>query len=159
VFIVDLHTLQTVNFLNTVYDIFLYSSWSFDRQDIARRDLSIRQRHTCFDKVIVLYKDVLRKRYQVFLHLSVTGLDRNLTVTTLHTAQRHDAIKLRHHSWVGRITCLKQFGHTWKTSCDISCLTGRTWDLDQYSSFFHFLPIGNRYVRSYRNVVRTNDLA
>src|SRR5690606_19781203 len=80
VLIVDFHPLQAVNLLDTVDNIFLYSSWSFDRQNIPRRNLSVRQRHTCFDKVIVLNKDVLRKWNQVFLHLTVTWLDRNLTI-------------------------------------------------------------------------------
>ena len=46
VLIINLHTLQTVNVLNLVHNIFLHGRRTFDSQDVRRCDSTVRQRST-----------------------------------------------------------------------------------------------------------------
>ena len=42
VFVVNLHTLQTVNVLHFIYDIFLYSRGTFNGQNVSRSNRTVR---------------------------------------------------------------------------------------------------------------------
>ena len=58
VFVVDLHTLHTVNVLNFIHDIFLNGCRTLDVQDVGRSDSTIGQRCTGTHIVVFLYKDL-----------------------------------------------------------------------------------------------------
>src|SRR5690606_2787026 len=59
VLVVDLHTLQTVYFLDFVHQVFLYGRRALDRQDIGRGDRPIRKLLTSLHEVVILNQDVL----------------------------------------------------------------------------------------------------
>ena len=82
VFIVNLHTLQTIYVLDFIYDILLNSRRPHDSQNIRRSCCTIRQRHTSTDIVIFLNKQLLGQRHHIFLNFTQFRSDGNFTVTT-----------------------------------------------------------------------------
>ena len=60
VLVIDLHTLQTIYILNFIYDIFLYSRRTFNRQNIRRCSGTVRQWSTSTYIVILLHQDLFR---------------------------------------------------------------------------------------------------
>ena len=79
-FVVDLHSLHTVNLLNLIYDILLHLYGTLDSQNVGGRDNSVRQGSTSLNVVIVIYKYLLGKRYQINLLFTVLGGDDNLLI-------------------------------------------------------------------------------
>ena len=59
VLVIDFHTLQAVDVLDFIHDVFLDGRWPHDVQNVIRRHSTIRQWHARLDKVVVLNQDVL----------------------------------------------------------------------------------------------------
>ena len=57
--VVDLHTLETVNFLDFIHDIFLDFHRALDGKDIRRGDLAFGKGRAGPDVVVLLCQDLL----------------------------------------------------------------------------------------------------
>ena len=84
VLIINLHTLQTVNVLNLVHNIFLHGRRTFDSQDVRRCDSTVRQRSTGAYIVVLLNQNLLGQRYEVLLHFTGLGSNDDFAITAFH---------------------------------------------------------------------------
>ena len=159
VLVVNLHTLQTVNVLHLVDDVFLYCGGTLDRQDVIGSDDTVRKWCTCTHGVVFLNKNLLGQRHKILALFTCLGSHDNLSVTTLYLAHGHLTVNLAHHSRVGRVTCLKQLGHTWKTTGDVTCLTNGTRNLHQGSTCRNSLTVFHNNVTSHGEDICTYHLA
>ena len=87
--VVDLHTLQTVNVLHLVNDVLLNGSRTLDGEDVARSDDTVRKRCACAYGVVLLYKNLLRERYEVLALVAGLRCNDDLAVATLHLTHCH----------------------------------------------------------------------
>ena len=155
--IVNLNTLQTVYILNFVHDVLLYCCRTFNSQDISRSDSTIWQRSSGTYIVVFLNKDLLWQSHKVLLHIACLRCNDNFTVTTFNLTHRNLTIDFWNNSRIRWVTCFEQFGYTWKTTGDITCLTNCTWNLNQNITGLNHLLVFNNYVTTYRQVICTND--
>ena len=155
VLIINLHTLQTVNILYLVYDIFLYSRRTFNGQDVGRSNRTIRQRSSGAYIVVLLNKNLLRKINQVLLHFTGLRCYNDLTVTTFNLTHGNFTIDFRNHSRVGRVTCLKQFCNTRQTTGDITSFTNSARNLHKDVTGLYRLIVFNNNVSTHREVIST----
>ena len=158
VLVVDLYPLQAVNVLDFIHDVLLNRGWAHHVEDVDRRDSSIGKRHTGSDKIIVLNEDVLRERHHVLVNVTTTRFHDDFAVTPLDLSVGNDAVNFRNNRWVGRVTRFKQFRHTRQTPCDVTGLTGHTWNLRQDLSNLRLVPFFNRKVSAHRQRVRLQHL-
>ena len=84
--VVDLHTLQTVNVLYLIDDVLLNGGRTLDGEDVARGDRTVGERSSCTYGVVLLHKDLLRERNEIFALLASLRCNDDLTITTLHLA-------------------------------------------------------------------------
>ena len=159
VLIVNLHTLQTINVLYFVYDIFLYSRRTFNGKDIGRSNGTVGQRSTGTHVVVLLYQYLFGQRYEIFLNFSGLRGNDNFAVTTFHLTHCDLTVNFGNHSRIGRVTCLEQFGNTGKTTRDITRLTNGTRNLHDYFTGFYLLSVFHYYVTTHRKVIGTDKFA
>ena len=150
VFVVNLHTLQTVNVLYFVHDIFLYSRRTFNGKDIGRRNSTVGQRSTSTHVVVLLYQYLFGQWYEIFLNFPGLRGNDNFAVTTFHLTHCDLTVNFGNHSRIGRVTCLEQFGNTGKTTRDITRLTNGTRNLHDYFTGFYLLTVLDDNVTTYR---------
>ena len=132
VLVVDLHTLQAIDVLDFVDDVFLDSRGALDLEDIGRRDSTIRERHTSVDRVTLLDEDLLRGRYEVLTLSAELGGDDDLTVTALEAlTEGDDTIDFCYDSRVRWVTCFEELRDTRQTTGDVTSLTHRARDLSE----------------------------
>src|SRR5690606_5901087 len=153
VLVVDLHTLQTVYFLDFVHQVFLYGRRALDRQDIGRGDRPIRKLLTSLHEVIILNQDVLRQRHQVALLNAVARFDENLAVTPLDATVGYDAVDFAHNRRVRRISRLEQLRYPRQTARDVARLAHGSRNLCQHLSGFDLLSGIDSQVSPNRDVV------
>ena len=132
VLVVDLHTLHTVYILNLVDDIFLNGSGTHDVEDVGRSDGTVGERSSGAHIVVFLNENLLRQRNEILLDFAKLGSNRYLTVASLNLAKLNLTVDFRNDSGVGRVTCLKELGNTGQTTGDITGITCRTRNLDEY---------------------------
>src|SRR5690606_4423583 len=90
--IVDLHTLQSVYFLDFVDQVILYRGGSFNGQYVIWRNGSIRKRLPCTDKIVFLYKDVLGERHHISLLDPIPGFNKDFSVAALDASVAYHAV-------------------------------------------------------------------
>ncbi len=128
VLVIDGHTLKAVYLLDLIDQVFLYSTGAEDSQDVFRRNLTIRQRIACADKVILVDEEVLRERNQIGLRLcTVTARDDDFLRTTLTTTEADDTVDLGDLGGIIRRASFEELGHTRQTTRNISGLGRLTW--------------------------------
>ena len=132
VLVVDLHTLQAVDVLDFVDDVFLDGRGALDLEDIGRRDSTIRERHTSVDRVTLLDEDLLRGRYEVLTLSAELGGDDDLTVTALEAlTEGDDTIDFCYDSRIRWVTCFEELRDTRQTTGDVTSLAHRARDLSE----------------------------
>ena len=155
--IVNLHTLQTVNVLDFIYDIFLNGCRTFDGQDVGRSNSTVRQRSSGTYIVIFLNQNLLRQSNQVLTNVTSLRCNDDFTVTTFNLTHRNFTIDFRNDSRIRRVTSFEQLSYTWKTTGDITRLTYGTRNLHQNITRLHGLFVFYYYVTTYRQVVCTDN--
>ena len=89
VLVIDLHTLETVNLLDFIDNVFLHLDRSENVENVRRGDCSVRKPHAGLHVVVLLNKYLLGKRYEVSLFLSGLALDDDFAVSSLDLAHYH----------------------------------------------------------------------
>ena len=152
--VVDFHTLQAVNLLNLVHDIFLNLHRPLDSQNVRRRNRAFRQRSTGFHIVVFLRQNLLGSRNQIRLHIAHLRSNQDFAVTALQLlAKAYDTIDFSHDGRIGRVPGFEQLSNTRKTSRDIARFAERTRNLHQNVSSLDLSSIFQLHVSTYRNIV------
>ena len=156
--VVDLHTLHTVYILNLVDDIFLNGSGTHDVEYVGRSDGTVGERSSGAHIVVFLNENLLRQRNEVLLDFAKLGSNRYLTVASLNLAKLNLTVDFRNDSGVGRVTCLKELGNTGQTTGDITGITCRTRNLDEYLAGSDIGTVLNHEVSAHRQCIGLNHL-
>ena len=94
--VVDVHALQTVDFLNFVDEVLLQFLLAENIQNVVRVARAIHQRIAGLDALAFLHVDVDAAGQRVFALLAVVADDVDLALTLGHFAVLHHAVDLRH---------------------------------------------------------------
>src|SRR4029079_118301 len=78
VLVVDVHTLQTIDLLNFVYEVFLQTTHSENTQNVVRVQRSIHQRLASSNTIAILHVDVRTTRDVVLALFTVVASDDQL---------------------------------------------------------------------------------
>ena len=158
-FVVDLHTLQTIYILNLIHDILLYGCGTLDGKDVTWGYGTVRQRGSGAYIITLLNKNLLGEGHQIFFLVTRTGNNGNFTVTSLDLAHVDCSVNLRNHCRIGRITGLEQFCDTRQTTGYVTGLTLDARNLHQYVTGCKNLAVLNHNVSAHRKIVRTKRLS
>ena len=140
VLVVDFYTLQTINVLHLVDDVFLNGGRTLDGKDVARSDATIGERRTSANVVVLLYQDLLGERHEILLDFTELRSHDDFTITALDATHGDFTINFRNDSGVGWIACLEELSHTRQTTGDVTSRTDNTRNLDDdVTSLEHLL--------------------
>ena len=112
VLIVDLHTLQTIDVLNLIDDVFLNCRRTLDGKDVCWCGDTIGKWGTSTNGVMLLNQDLLGSANKVLTLLARLGGNDNFAVTTFHLTHSDLTVNFADDGGVGRVTRLEQFGNT-----------------------------------------------
>ena len=87
--VVDLYTLQAINGLDLVHNVFLCLHRTQDIQDIGGRSAAVGKTGTGLHIVVLLNQDLLGHGNLVVAFLAATVLHDDLTLTALNLAHEH----------------------------------------------------------------------
>ena len=119
--VVDLHTLQTVNFLNLIHDVLLYLHGTLDVQDVGRGERTFGKRRTGFHVVVLLCQNLLGCGDEILFLFTRLGGDVHATVTTFELLLEGDhTVDFGYDSRIGGITGLEELGDARQTAGDIA---------------------------------------
>ena len=156
VLVVDFHTLQAVNVLYLVDDVFLHGCRAFDGQDIRRSDGTVGERRAGTHIIVFLHKDLFRQRYEIFLHFAGLRGNGNFTVTAFYLTEGDFTVDFGNNGGIRRVTGFKELGNTRQTTGDIAGLTHGTRNLHKYLAALDVLTFVNHQVGTHRQVVAAN---
>ena len=123
VFVVDFHTLQTVDFLNLVDNVFLHLHRALDGEDVGRGDGAVGERRASLDIVAVLSQNLFGGGDEVGALFAGLGGDGNLTVAAFELlGDGDDTVDFGHDGGVGRVACFEEFGDAGQTARDVAGL-------------------------------------
>ena len=160
VLVVDRHTLQTINFLHFVDQVFLQLLRAADVEDFVRVHRTFGQLLTFLHEVALEHDDVLTDGDEMFLfELSDWILDENATLTAHARTEVHDAVNLGDFRCVFRTTRFEQFGHTRQTAGDVFRLRLLTRRLGHQCSCDNLVAGVHNDVRAGRNRVAGDGFA
>ena len=157
VLVVDFHTLEAIDILHLVNDVFLHCRRTLDSQDVGRSDSTVAEGGTGTHKVILLHQNLLTGGDKVTLDIARFGSDDNLAVTTLELAHGDLTVDFANNSWIRRVTCLKELCDTGQTARDITSLTLSTWNLHHNVTRLDHLVGLDHHVAAHRQVVSADD--
>ena len=157
VFVIDFHTLQTIDVLYLVDNVFLHSRWTFNGKDITRSDDAIRQRRTRTNGIVLLNQNLFGQADKVFLLITCLRCDHNLTVTAFHLTHCYLAVDLGNNGRIRRIASLEKLSNTRKTTRNIAGTTHSTRYLDQSLTGLDGCSVIDNNVTAYGEVVSSDD--
>ncbi len=129
--VVDLHTLQAVDVLNLVDDVFLYGCGTLDGQDVGRSYGTVGERRTGTNIVVVLYQDLLGDGHKVLADIAHLGGDGDFAIATLEASHGDDTVDFGNDRGIAGIAGLEQLGHTRQTTGDVTATANDTGYLDK----------------------------
>ena len=157
VLVIDLHTLQTINILHLIHDIFLNGCRALDGEDVTGSGDTVGQRCAGTHSIVFLHKNLLGQRHKILFLVTGFGSNDNLTVAALHLTHCHFTVDFGNNSRVGRIASLEEFRHTRQTTGDITGTTHSTRNLDQRLTRLDSLAVFHNHVTAYGEVVSTHN--
>ena len=158
--VVDLHTLQAVDFLHLVDDVFLHLHRALNGEDVGGSDSTVGERRTGFDIVAVLSQNLLRGGDEVGALLAGLRGDGHLAVAALEfLGDGDDTVDFGHDGGVGRVAGLEEFGDAGQTARDIASLTEGTRYLDHDITGMEFLTLVDTDMGTDGKVVHLEDVA
>src|SRR5690606_34617931 len=107
VLVIDLNTLQAVNVLNFIDDVFLNGCRTFDGQNVGRSSCTVRQWSTGAYVIVFLNKDLLGERYEILLNLTGLGSNNDFAVSSLNFTKGYLTVNFRNDCRIRRITSFK----------------------------------------------------
>ena len=93
-FVVDLHTLQTIHGLNLIDNVLLSLHRTKDVQDVGRRSTAVGETGTGLHVVVLLNQDLLGGRNLIVALLAAAVLHDDLTLTALDLTHENLTIDL-----------------------------------------------------------------
>ena len=141
VLVVDLHTLEAIDVLNLIDDVFLNGGGTLDGEDVAGGDGTIGKRRSGTNKVVLLHKDLLGEGHKILLDFAELGGNHDFAVAALDSAHRDFAIDFGNNSGVGRVARLEEFGDTRQTTGDVACRTHHARNLGDDVARFEALSV------------------
>src|SRR5262249_5955198 len=128
VFVVDVHTLEAIDFLNFVDEILLKLPDSADVQNLMRNNKPISQLLTLQDMVSPLYDQVLRQwNEMLFFHSSAFVAHHNNSLVFLHAAEIDNAIDFGNFCRIFWLSRFDELCNARKTSSDVFCFDCSSW--------------------------------
>ena len=159
VLVVDLHTLQAVNVLDLIHDIFLHCRRAFDGKDVGRRDGTVGQRRSGAHVVVFLHEDLFREGHEVMFLFAKFGADDDFTVTALDAAHLDFAVDFGNDGGVARIAGFEELGDAGQTTGDVTGLSDGTRNLDEHFAGVDLLPVFDHDMAVDGEVVRAEKFA
>ena len=158
-FVVDLHTLQTIHVLNFIHDILLNSCRALDGEDVARRDDTVRERCACTHGVVLLHQDLLGKADEVLTLLTRLRSDDDFAVTALHFTHGDLAVDFADDGRIAGVAGFEELGDTRQTTGDVTTLGHGTRNLHKRGTCLDCLSVFNNNVSTHGEAIGTNDNA
>src|SRR5665213_996119 len=135
VLVVDLHTLEAIDLLHLVQQVFLHRARTLDAKDIVRVDRTFRETISGAHTITFVHTQVLAGRDFIQLRLGLivdckligasattNRLDEDLTLTALDVAKTNDTVDLGNRGRILRLAGLEQLGNTRQTARDVAGL-------------------------------------
>ena len=116
VLVVDLHTLEAVNVLHLVDDVFLHGGGTLDGKDVAGRNRTVGERRTSTYVVVLLHENLLGEGHEVLLDFAKFGGDDDFAVATLDGAHGDFSVDFGNDGGVARVACFEELGILMRTS-------------------------------------------
>src|SRR6266446_3550513 len=159
VLIVDLNTLEAVNLLHLIDQMFLQVLWSADIKDFMRYNWTFGQLRTLLHKVPLEDDDVFIERDKVLFFLAAGCVAQDKPPFSANsTAKLDQTIDLRNFGRIFRTTSLEEFGNPWQTAGNILGLCDLSRRLSQQRTGRNFVPVLNHDVCTGRNCVTRDFL-
>ena len=144
--VVDVHALQTVDFLDLVHQVFLQLLLAEHGQNVVRIAGAIHERLAFLDSLALLYVDVYAARQRIFALFAIVADDVDLALTLADLAVFHRAFDLGDDSGFPRLSRLEQLDHAGETTGNVLGLSGFTRDLRQYVGRVDFVTVPHHQV-------------
>ena len=156
--IVNLNTLQTVNVLNFLDQIFSQLLNAQNAQNIMRSRCTFNQHIAFLDNIAVLNNQVTSFRNQIFQRFAFLRHNGNPLFGLIILAEFNLSVNIGNNRRIFRTTGLKQLGNTRQTTGNIFSLGAFSRNSRNNLTGLNFLPVFNRQNGIYRHIV-TNFFA
>ena len=138
VLVVDLHALQSIDFLNLVDEIGGERLDTLDAQDVVRHRVAVDERIALLDVVAFLHRDVLALRDQVFDRLApFSRLDRRCGAWSCSPCRIPPALDLRDDRVILGLARFEQLGDARQTAGDVAGLGAFARDTREHVAGLH----------------------
>ena len=160
VFVVNLHTLQTVYVLDFVDDILLYGRGALNCEDVGRCDCAVGQRCTGTNIVVLLYEHLLRQRHKILTNITHLRCDDNFTVTALQLTHGYLTVNFCNDGRIRRVTSLEELSNTRQTTGDVTTTaTECTRNLHEDITCLHLLTVVHHDMAVDGEVIGANEFS
>src|SRR5580704_3795479 len=153
VLIVDIHALQTVNFLDLVDQVLLQLLFAQHVQNVVRVARTVHERLAGFHPLTLLHVDVHAARQRILALLAVVAHHVDLALSLGHFAVFHNAVDLRDDGRLARLARFEQLHHARQTAGDVLGFGGLARNLRQHIARVDFFAVANHQVRVGRHEV------
>src|ERR1035437_7786986 len=153
VLIVDIDTLQPVDFLNLVDQILLQFLLAQHVENVVGVARAIHEWLAGLDPLALLNVDVDAARQRILALLAVVAGHIDLALSLRHFAVLHDAVNFRDDGRLTRLARFEQLGHARQTAGDVLGLGGFARDLGQHVAGVDLVAIVHHQVGVRRHEV------
>ena len=144
VFIVDFHTLRTVDLLDFVEQVLLYSLFAADSQDIVGDQGSLDESLSSLDDIARVDQESFSWRYQVFDFLTAVALDENRSLAPFTIFGDFDgSVDFSHDGRIFGFSSFEDFGNPWQTPGDVSNAGGFAWHFRKLGTCVDLFAFGD----------------
>ena len=151
--IVDIHALQTVDFLNLIDKVLLQFLLTQHGKNVVRVTGAIHQRVAGLQALAFLHVDVNTARDGIFALFAIVTDDVDAALSLHYFAEADNTVDLRHDRGVTRLARFEQFDDTRQTAGDVFGLRGFTRNLRQNIGCVYHVTVAHHQMRMRRHQV------
>src|SRR5205823_3738723 len=119
VFVVNVNSLQTIDLLNFVYQVFLQAIHSQHAKNIVWIQWTIHQRLARFHAIAFLHVNMRAARDVVLTLFTIITDDDQLAFALGNGSEFHSAVDFGHDRSLAGPARFEQFNHAWQTARDV----------------------------------------
>src|SRR5205085_52129 len=158
VLVVDVHTLQAIDLLDFVHEVFLQTAHAQYTKDIVRVEWSIHQRLAGTNAIAILHVDMRAARDVILALFAVVASDDQFAFALRYWTKRNGAIDFRHDRGLRRTPCFEQLDDARQTTRNVFRLGRFARDLRDDVTRLNFLAVAHHQVGAHRHLISLQHL-
>ena len=152
-FVVDLHALQTIDFLDLVDEVFLHGIHTRNSENIVRVNRTFAEPFTGVNAIAFVDVDMASVRNQVILGFTFIAMNIYLLLTADDLAELDNTVDFGNNRRIVRFASLEQLGYSGQTTGDVTRFRYIARNLDQESPRLNCIAIADKQLSTGRDTI------